>query len=122
MGCGGDRLGVEGSVEQRQPFVGEDLDRVLGLAGLVQPACRLGLVGQGGEGADRGCPGQGQPRRLVTILDPAGPAATPAGGRWRAQSLQDQDALLALRPARARQVAPVGQRQRPGEVELDESE
>jgi hypothetical protein len=36
--------------------------------------------------------------------------------------LQNQDALLTLRPFGARQVAPVGEWQRSGEVELDESE
>ena len=120
-GGGGDRLGVEGAVEQRQPFVGEGLDRVLGLTGLVQPARRLALAGQGREGADRGRPGQGQRSGIVVGLDSARPAPPPARGR-RPDLLQDQDALLALGAARSRQVAPVGQRQGSGEVELDESE
>jgi hypothetical protein len=114
---------VQGSVEEGQPFVDKDVYRVLGLAGLVQPARRFVLVGKWSEGADRGCPGQGQGRRLVVDLDldPPRPSPPPAAGRC-AERLQDKNALPALAPARPRQVAAVGEWQRPGEVELDESE
>ncbi|HEY5941701.1 MAG TPA: hypothetical protein VIT89_02415 [Solirubrobacterales bacterium] len=113
---------MQSTVEQCQAFVDEDFDRVLGLAGLVQPARRLALVGDRGEGADRSRPGQGQRRGLVAGLDSPRPSPAPAAGRRRARRLQDEDALLALGTVGARQVATVGERQRPGEVELDESE
>ena len=111
---------MQGPVQQGESLVDEDVDRVLRLADLVQPAGRLALVGEGGEGADRGRPAEGQRRRLVGGFDPPRPALAPAGGG--ADLLQDQDALRTLGPSGARQVATVGQRQRPGEIELDESE
>jgi hypothetical protein len=117
-----DSLRVQGPVQQRQSLVDEDVDGVLGLAGLVQPARRLSLIRERGEGADRGRAGQGQGLRLVAEIDPAGPAPAPAGGARRADPLEDEDALRRLGPLGARQVATVGERQRPGEVELDESE
>lgn len=122
-GCRGrDPLRVQSPVQQRQPLVDEDVDGVLRLAGLVQPARCLSLVGQRREGADRGRAGQGQGLRFVAEIDPAGPSPAPAGRARRADPLQDEDALCALRPLGPRQVATVGERQRPGEIELDESE
>lgn len=121
--CGGrDSLRVQGPVQQRQSIVDEDVDGVLRLAGLVQPACRLSLVRQRGEGTDRGRAGQDQGLRLGVDLDPAGAAPAAPGGPRCPDPLQDEDALCTLRPLGARQVATVGERQRPGEIELDESE
>lgn len=113
-------MGVEGAVEQRQPFVDQDVEGVLGLAGLVEPAGRRLFALEGREGADRGRPGQVQRRGLLLGLARPAPLAA-ARGRG-ADPLQDEDALRRSCGVGARQVAPVGQRQRPGEVELDEPE
>ncbi len=116
----GERLRVQGAVEQLQGFVDQDLDRVLGLRGFVKPACRFLFGLEAGEGADRGDSRQRQRRCLLLGL--ARPAAPPAAGRRRADLLQDEDALRGLRVEPANQVAAVGQRQRSSEVELDEPE
>ncbi|MGN6663591.1 MAG: hypothetical protein ACTHK6_05225 [Solirubrobacterales bacterium] len=116
----GDRLRVQRSVQQRDRFLGEDVDGVLGLAGLVQPAPRFLLAGEGGEGPDRGGAGEDQRRRLG-IGRAAAPTPAPLRPQGRAQPPQDEDALLLTLP-RARQVAAVRQGKRTGEVELDESE
>lgn len=111
---------MQGAVEQRQAFVDQDLDGVLGLAGLVEPTRRGLLALEGSEGADRGRPGQPQGRGLRLGL--AGPAPL-ADARGRgADPLQDEDALLRSRIGGAGQVAPVAKRQGPGEIELDEPE
>jgi hypothetical protein len=111
---------VQRPVQQRDRFRGEDVDRVLRLADLVEPARRLLFAREGGEGPDRGGAAEGERRRLG-IGATAAPAPAP-GPRGRCpQPLQDEDALLAFL-SRAGQVAAVGQRQGTGEVELDESE
>jgi hypothetical protein len=82
----GDRLRVQGAVEQLQPFVDEDVDGVLGLAGLLQPAGRLGLLGERGEGADRGRPGQRQRSVLAVSLSPLRPPAAAGGAPVRCRT------------------------------------
>jgi hypothetical protein len=112
---------VQGAVQQLQPFLNENVDRVLGLAGFIQPAGGCLLVFERGEGADRRRPRQDQRLRLALGLRLARPAPAPAGGEGGADPLQDEDALLAG-SGLAGEVAAVGQRQRAGEIELDESE
>jgi len=84
---------VEGAVQQRQPFVDQDVEGVLGLAGLVEPAGRRLLALEGREGADRGCPGESQ--RWGILFGLARPAPPAARGRG-ADPLQDEDALRRL--------------------------
>lgn len=110
---------MQGAVEQLQRFVDENLDGVLGLRCLVKPARRLLLGLEAGEGADRGDPRQRQRRPLAVGLARLPP---PAAGRRGADLLQDEDALGGLRVEPPDQVAAVGERQRPGELELDEPE
>ena len=50
----GDRLGVEGPVEQHDPFADEDVGAVLGLGRLLEPALGVDLALKGREGPDRG--------------------------------------------------------------------
>jgi hypothetical protein len=85
-------VGVEGAVEQRQPFVDQDVDGVLSLAGLVEPAGRGLLVLEGRESADRGRPRQRQRRGLLLDLARSAPLAAARGGG--ADPLQNEDALL----------------------------
>ncbi|MGN6216884.1 MAG: hypothetical protein ACTHN7_08000, partial [Solirubrobacterales bacterium] len=83
------------------------------------PARRFLLVGEGGEGPDRGGAGEREWRRLGVRRAAAPP--TPPPQRGRPEPLEDEDALLLALP-RARQEASVRQGKRAGEVELDESE
>lgn len=123
MGIGtGDRVGVEGAVEQLDPFADEDVGGVLGLDRLVEPALGFGLAIERREGADRGGPSQRQRRRLGVGLRALRPAPPAGGGRRGSQGPDDEDALALAAGARASQVAPVRQGQRAGEVELRESE
>jgi len=110
---------VQRPVEQLQRFVDENLDGVLGLGCFVKPARRFLLDLEAGEGADRGDPGQRQRRRLAVGLARLSPAAAGGGGT---DLLQDEDGLGGLRVEPPDEVAPVGERQRPGELELDEPE
>jgi hypothetical protein len=55
----GQGLCVQSPVEQLQRFVDENLDGVLGLGCFVEPARRIFLSLEAGEGADRGDLGQG---------------------------------------------------------------
>jgi hypothetical protein len=112
---------VEGAVQQPEAFLDEDIDRVLRLAGLVEPAGGRLLFFEGGEGADRRRPGQDQRLRLAFSLGSTRPAPPPAAGEGGADPLEDEDALL-TRPGIPGQVAAVGQRQGAGEIELGESE
>jgi hypothetical protein len=118
---GGDRPGVEGAVEQADALGEQPVGLLLGGERRPQPA--LGVLGvlEGGEGPDRGGPRQRQRRRLGTGLGRLRAAAPAARGGRRPERLQDEDALLRA-GSPAREVAPVGQRQRPGEIELRESE
>ena len=112
---------MKGSVEQVHPFADENVGGVLGLGRLVEPALRLLLIGEGGEGSDRRRPPQRQRRGFR--LGVGAPRSAPAlGGRGRRTQGPDDEDALALATAGARQVAAVRQRQRACEVELRESE
>jgi len=110
---------VQGAIEQGKSLLDEDVDGVLGLAGFVEPARGRLLVLERAEGTDRGRSTQDQGRGLVLRLARAATAA--AAGERGADSLQDEDALLAGAGV-AGQVAAVGQRQGAGELELQESD
>ena len=86
---------MQGAVEDRDGFGGEGLGCVLGLAGFVEPAGGLNLVLKGGSGADRGGAGEVQRRRLGVGWSAAPAAPTALGMKRDAQSLQDEDGLVA---------------------------
>jgi len=86
---------VQGAVQEPEALLDEDVDRVLGLAGFVEPAGSRLLLFEGGEGADRRRPRQDERLRLALSLGLARPAAPPAAGEGGADPLQDEDALLA---------------------------
>jgi hypothetical protein len=119
---GGDRLHVEGAVEQRQPLADQDVRRLLGLGCLVEPARGDAPIVEWGEGADRG--GAGERQGGGTGVGVGAPRSPPSPWRLRRRSDrgQDEDALLFAGAGGANQVAPVGQRQRAGKIELRESE
>jgi hypothetical protein len=112
---------VQGAVEHGHAFADQDVGRVLGLAGLVEPARRCLLVRELRAGADRGGAGErqgGGPAVRFRLLRPPAPFGR---RRRRRQRLQDEDAVVRTCLV-AGQVAAVGQRQGAGEVELRESE
>jgi hypothetical protein len=113
---------VQGAVEQFHPLADEDVRRVLGLGRGVEPGLGLGLVLQRREGADRGRLGKWQLGRLGAGLGALWPAAPARAGRGSSEGAEDEDALALAGGAGSRQVAPVRQGQRAGEVELRESE
>jgi len=110
---------VEGAVEQFHPLTDEDVCRVLGFGCRIEPGLGVGLALQRREGADRRRLGERQLGRIGIGLGALGPAAPARAGRRRRDGANDEDGLAAgIGP---RQVAPVRQGQRAGEVELRES-
>jgi hypothetical protein len=119
-GC--NRLGMEGAVQQCDAVADEDVGGVLGLGCLVEPGLGLLCRVERREGADRGGAGERQRLRLGGGVGRTGTAPPPRGRPRGPDRLYDEDALGAAVELVAGQVAAVGQRQRPGEVELRESE
>lgn len=117
-----DRVGVEGAVEQLDPFADEDVGGVLGPGRPIEPALRLGLTVERRKGPDRRRPGERQLGRLGIWNRAPRPPAPARGGRWRPDSPYDEDALALAAGPGPSQIAPVRQWQRAGEVELRESE
>jgi hypothetical protein len=118
----GHRVDVEGTVEQGDPLADEHVGGVGGLGCLVEPAGRRVLTLEGSKGADRGRAGERQGGGLGSPLGLSGPAAAVGRRRRCPERLHDQHALLLAGDSRPGQVAAIGQRQRPGEIELRESE
>jgi hypothetical protein len=122
MGVGvraGQRLDVEGAVEQPDSVGDEDVRGVLRLGCLVEPAGRVVLALEGGESPDRRGAGERERGWGGARLRLARPPPAAGGRRRGAQRLDDEDALAAVL---AGQVAAVREGQRAGEVELRESE
>ena len=99
----GDRVGVQGPVEQADPLVDEDVDRSSVAVASSQPARRLLLAREGLGGPHRRRPGERQRRRLGARRRPrAGAAAgAPAAAVARRAFRRTSTLSLAARPRRA---------------------
>jgi hypothetical protein len=82
-------VGVQGPVEQLDPFADEEVRRVLGLGRGIEPGLSVSLVLQWCEGADRSGPGKRQLGGLGVGLGALWAAAPARAGRGSSDGADD---------------------------------
>ena len=115
----GDRLGVQSAIEIVDAFFQQAVNRLLLLAGGLEPAFGCGFISEGLKGSHDRDSGQRQLSRRLVGLGVARLAPAPAG-RWRGAKRLDHEHALPVTVSE--HVASVRNREPAGEVELGESE